>query len=172
MRGGISSLLLGCHCLIRGGVRSQAGGAEALRIGSKLTLFPLNTCSPLCQHWHPCHRGEQCWSKRGPCRLQACEQSGAAAGQPRDAGGLRCAACAGVIRTAAPALSESPCSPQQPAPTTTGLWWSHAAGQLGPRQLLERTGHGLWWSGCRQRSGPPWCTARVNTSFGCPCPCR
>ena len=83
LRGGISSLLPGCHCLIRGGVRSQAGGAEALRIGSKLTLFPLNTCSPLCQHWHPCHRGEQCWSKRGPCRLQACDQSGATAGQPR-----------------------------------------------------------------------------------------
>lgn len=41
--------------------RSQVTGTEALMVGSRLTLFPLNVCS------HP--RGEQCWSKRGQHEL-------------------------------------------------------------------------------------------------------
>ena len=29
----------------------------------QLTPFPLSVCSPPPQHWHPCPREEQCWSK-------------------------------------------------------------------------------------------------------------
>ena len=53
------------HGPIRVGVRSQANVAEALRVGSELTLFPLSVVSPLSWHQHPHPRGKECWSKRG-----------------------------------------------------------------------------------------------------------
>lgn len=158
---------------IRGGVRSQVDGAEALRIGSKLTLFPLNMCSPLCQHWHPCHRGEQCWSKRGPCRLQACDQSGATAGQPQNSGGLQCAPCAGVIGSGSPCsiwVSLVHRSNQPPLPPVCGGVMPQ--GRWGPGGSRSALGMGCGGLAAVRDQDHPWCTARVNTSFGCPCPCR
>lgn len=66
-------MLSGHHLLIRSRGRSQVAGAEALRVRSKLTLFPSNVCFPLSQLQHPCPRGEQCWNKRGLCELFACD---------------------------------------------------------------------------------------------------
>ena len=50
-----SPLLSGHHHPIRDGVGSQGAGAEALRVGSKLVLFPLSVCPPSSwqQHLQP-----------------------------------------------------------------------------------------------------------------------
>ena len=71
MLGRTSPLLSGHHCTVKGGVWSQVSRAEALRVGPKLVLFPLNVCFSLSLYQDPYLRGAECWSKRGPCRLLA-----------------------------------------------------------------------------------------------------
>lgn len=41
----------------------QVAGGEAVKVSSKLTLFPLSVCPPF-QNQYIVPRDEQCWSKR------------------------------------------------------------------------------------------------------------
>ena len=60
---GSSPLLRGQHHSTGCRVNSQAAGAEALRVRSKMALFPLSVCSHPSQHWHIFPKGEQCWAR-------------------------------------------------------------------------------------------------------------
>ena len=48
---------------VRGGVCSQAVGAEALRVELELVLFPLRVCFFFSSHWELCPKGGQCSTK-------------------------------------------------------------------------------------------------------------
>lgn len=48
----------------RGIVGTQVAAAKALGVRSEVAQFSLMSTLPL-HHWHPHHRGEQYWSKRG-----------------------------------------------------------------------------------------------------------
>lgn len=127
-------------------------------------------CSPLSRHWHPCHR-ETVFGARGPMQTLGLWQSEAYGRPATELKWPLVFFCASRHQQCQPLLYLSLlCSPQQSASTATCLLWRHAAGQVGPRWLLESTGHAFWRSGCRQRSRPPWCTACVNTSFWLPMP--
>lgn len=80
------------HCPIRCKVVSQVIEAEDLRFWSKLILFDLSVCSPLCQHQHSHPRGEQCWRKKYLVReLSMCQDIGF--GPPARVGNPDCLWC-------------------------------------------------------------------------------
>ena len=55
----------------RGRIWFQVPGAEALRVGPELSLFPLSLCFTLSQHWNLCPRAGEWWRKVGSCRVLA-----------------------------------------------------------------------------------------------------
>ena len=95
------------------------------------------------------------------------------AGQPQSSGGLQCAACASVISNGSPCciwVSFVHHSNQPPRPPVCcGVMLQ---GRWGPGGSWRVLGMGCGGLAAVRDQDHPWCPACVNTSFGCPCPCR
>lgn len=107
------------------GVRCLVAGAEVLRVGSKLALFPI-MCAPSPPTPALSPRRKQCRSKRGPCGLSACDEVWAASE----------ASAGDAPVTAAPALHRQH-SVSEPPPSLTADLTLHLAGPVPVRAALQ-----------------------------------